>query len=242
MFRAMLLAAGRGTRMRPLTDNLPKPLLHAGGKMLIEYHLEKLASAGFDDIVINHAYLGGMIESALGDGSRYGVSIHYSAEQGGLETAGGIANALPLLTDTAHNRPFIVVNADIFCQIDFAGLQPMLAQMNSSSNTILAHLILVDNPAHHSEGDFWFNPQSGRLIQSSDTGYPKLTFSGIGAYHPALFRDIAPGKSQKLAPLLRQEMICGKVSGRYFSGTWMDIGTPERLRELDTMLKIDQIR
>jgi len=238
----MLLAAGKGTRMRPLTDNLPKPLLCAGGKMLIEYHLEKLASAGFGNIVINHAYLGSMVESALGDGSRYGVTIRYSAEQEGLETAGGIANALPLLTDTARNRPFIVINADIFCQFDFASLRSVLQLMNLATNTLLAHLILVDNPAHHREGDFWLHPQSGQLSQSDGADCAKLTFSGIGVYHPILFDGIAPGQSQKLAPLLRLAMTCGKVSGGYFTGTWMDIGTPERLYELDTSLNYNQIR
>jgi len=236
MFRAMLLAAGKGTRMRPLTDNLPKPLLQAGNKMLIEYHVEKLVDGGFTDIVINHAYLGSMIESALGDGSRYGATIHYSAEQEGLETAGGIANALPLLTDAAGQRPFVVINADIFCQFDFASLRPVLEQMNSSANSLLAHLILVDNPAHHAEGDFWLHPPSGQLSQTESTGWSKLTFSGIGVYHPLLFESIAPGQSQKLAPLLREAMDDGKISGRYFAGTWMDIGTPERLRELDARL------
>lgn len=238
----MLLAAGKGTRMRPLTDDLPKPLLRAGNKMLIEYHLEKLARSGFADIVINHAYLGSMIESALGDGSRYGVTIHYSAEQEGLETAGGIANTLPLLTDTACQRPFVVANADIFCQLDFASLYPVLEQMNSTANSLLAHLILVDNPAHHSEGDFWLHPQSGQLSQSGGTGWSKLTFGGIGVYHPLLFKDIAPGRSQKLAPLLREAMDGGKVSGAYFAGTWMDIGTPERLRELDASLNCHPVR
>ncbi len=236
MFTAMLLAAGKGTRMRPLTDNLPKPLLRAGGKMLIEYHLEKLAIAGFDDVVINHAYLGSKIESRLGSGSRYGVAIRYSAEREGLETAGGIANALPLLTDDKRQRPFAVVNADIFCQFDFKSLYSVLEQMNSTVNSLLAHLILVDNPVHHGEGDFWLHPQSGQLSQSGKTGCPKLTFSGIGVYHPLLFKDIAPCQSQKLAPLLREAMDGGKVSGAYFSGTWMDIGTPERLHALDASL------
>lgn len=232
----MLLAAGKGTRMRPLTDNLPKPLLQAGGKMLIEYHLERLAHAGFSDIVINHAYLGSMIESALGDGSRYGTMIHYSAEQEGLETAGGIANALPLLTDAIRQRPFAVINADIFCEFDFASLHTVLQQLYSTAQTLLAHLILVDNPSHHSEGDFWLNLQSGQLTPAGGVACQKLTFSGIGVYHPALFTSIVPGQSQKLAPLLRQVIACGKVSGQYFGGTWMDIGTPERLHELNARL------
>lgn len=228
--------------MRPLTDNLPKPLLQAGGKKLIEYHLEKLARAGFSDIVINHAYLGSMIESTLGDGSRYGVTIHYSAEQEGLETAGGIANAMPLLTDTTRQRPFAVINADIFCEFDFAALYAVLRQMHSTDQTLLAHLILVDNPPHHSEGDFWLNSQSGQLTPAGGVACQKLTFSGIGVYHPALFADIAHGQSQKLAPLLHAAVACDKVSGRYFGGNWMDIGTPGRLHELNAKLNCNPMR
>lgn len=237
MFKVMILAAGKGTRMRPLTDTRPKPLLQAGGKMLIEYHLEKLAHAGFADVVINHAYLGHMIEAALQDGSRYGLRIHYSPEYRVLETAGGIANALPLLTDSSRTQPFAVINADIFCDMDCFALHPILQQMQSNSGHTLAHLILVENPPHHPEGDFFLNSNTGRLTESVTTGCQKLTFSGIGVYHPALFENIPPDQAVKLAPLLRQAIAAGKASGSRYPGIWLDIGTPERLQQLDIMLK-----
>jgi len=233
MFKVMILAAGKGERMRPLTDTCPKPLLQAGGKMLIEYHLEKLAPAGFTGAVINHAYLGHMIETALQDGSRYGLKIQYSPEQLVLETAGGIANALPLLTDTDKNQPFAVINADIFCDFDFSTLQPVLQAIQSSSQQTLAHLVLVDNPPHHPEGDFFLNINTGRLTESVDTDCRKLTFSGIGVYHPALFTNVPPDQAVKLAPLLRQAIASGKARGSYHPGLWLDIGTPERLQQLD---------
>lgn len=232
-FKAMILAAGRGERMRPLTDNLPKPLLKAGGQMLIEYQINRLARAGFTDIVINHAYLGDMIESALGNGERYGVQITYSPEYVVLETAGGIANALPLLTGllmaNATGR-FLVVNADIYSEFDYAGLMPALRAVQKEEGNRLAHLVLVDNPAHHVEGDFTLNGDAVAL-----NGEVKLTFSGIGIYHPALFDDVTPGQPAKLAPLLRAAMA-EKVTGEYFSGTWEDIGTPERLEQLHGQL------
>ena len=159
----MILAAGRGERMRPLTDTIPKPLLRVGNKMLIEYHLENLVLAGFKEIVINHAYLGDKIEEALGDGARYGVTIQYSKETIKLETAGGIANALPYLNANHCNQPFLVVNGDIYCPIDFSSLIPDLARLNAQSNDDLAHLLLVNNPSHHPEGDFYLSEQ-GRII------------------------------------------------------------------------------
>ena len=219
--------------MRPLTDTLPKPLLKAGGYALIEYQLRNLARAGFADIVINHAYLGEMIEDALGNGERYGVNIHYSPEKIVLETAGGIANALPLLIDVSNNRPFLVVNADIYCEMDFASLLPIIRAMQSNVNQPLAHLVLVDNPFHHAEGDFALEGDRVML-----TGNHKLTFSGIGIYQPQLFNDIEPGVAAKLAPILRQAMQEGRVSGEYFSGQWIDVGTPERLELLDKQLKL----
>jgi len=237
MFKVMILAAGKGERMRPLTDTCPKPLLQVGGKMLIEYHLEKLAQAGFTNVVINHAYLGSMIEAALQDGKRYGLHIHYSPETLVLETAGGIANALPLLTPPDKNQPFAAINADIFCDMDFSTLQTILQQMQANPGLILAHLILADNPPHHLEGDFFLNGNTGKLTESVTTGCQKLTFSGIGVYHPALFENVPPNQAQKLAPLLRQAIAAGKVTGSYFPGTWLDIGTPERLQQLDTMLR-----
>lgn len=218
--------------MRPLTDSLPKPLLKAGEYALIEYQLKNLARAGFVDIVINHAYLGEMIENALGNGERYGVNIQYSPEKVVLETAGGIANALPLLTNQSGNLPFLVVNADIYCDMDYASLLPAMRALRLNSNQRLAHLVLIDNPPHHAEGDFALQGDQVML-----TGDNKLTFSGIGIYQPRLFNEIKPGLPVKLAPLLRQAMQAGKVSGEYFSGQWVDVGTPERLELLDKQLK-----
>lgn len=229
----MILAAGRGERMRPLTDTIPKPLLRAGNRMLIEYHLQNLAQAGFVNIVINHAYLGHMIETALGDGQRYGLHITYSKETTVLETAGGIANALPLLTDISANQPFLVVNADIFCQMDYTTLLPVLQRLQTSHDGDLAHLILVDNPAHHSEGDFFL--AQDRL---TSTGHHKLTFAGIGVYHPKLFCQVAPGIATKLSPLLREAISANKISGEYYPGMWLDIGTPERLQWLNNKLSL----
>lgn len=227
----MILAAGRGERMRPLTDAVPKPLLKAGGAALIEYQLRNLAHAGFTNIVINHAYLGAMIENALGTGERYGVNIQYSPEQVVLETAGGIANALPLLTDQFSNQPFLVVNADIYCEMDYVSLLPVISAMQSG-RAQLAHLVLVDNPPHHAAGDFALHKNQIQLA-----GNHRLTFSGIGIYQPQMFCEIKPGMAVKLAPLLRQAIEIGKVSGEYFSGQWIDVGTPDRLEALDKQLK-----
>jgi len=228
----MILAAGRGERMRPLTDTLPKPLLKVGGHALIEYHLKNLAQAGFENIVINHAYLGAMIESVLGDGDRYGVNITYSPESEALETAGGIANALPLLSNETQRLPFLVVNADIYCEIDYALSLNVLQTMRSDSD-MLAHLVLVDNPEHHADGDFALD--NGLVCL---TGNQKLTFSGIGIYQPEFFAEVQPGLPSKLAPLLRAAMQDKKVSGEYFAGSWLDVGTPERLGMLDQLLNL----
>ena len=217
--KAMILAAGRGERMRPLTDHTPKPLLKVGGKSLIVWHLERLAKAGFKEVVINHAHLGEQIEQALGDGSVWGLNVQYSPETSALETAGGIANALPLLGDA----PFLVVNGDVFTEIDFGALQ--LVSPN------LAHLVMVDNPPQHPDGDFVVD--SGKV---TNQGNHKLTFSGIGIYHPALFVDVERGQAAKLAPLLRSAMIKGLVTGEHYQGVWHDIGTPERLSFLDKQL------
>jgi MurNAc alpha-1-phosphate uridylyltransferase len=217
--KAMILAAGRGERMRPLTDHTPKPLLKVGGKSLISWHLERLAAADFQDIVINHAHLGEQIESALGDGSQWGVRIQYSPEKIALETAGGIANAMPLL----GNAPFLVVNGDVYTDIDFGTLK--LVPPN------LAHLVMVNNPPQHAAGDFALS--SGKL---SADGTEKLTFSGIGIYQPSLFASIVRGDAAKLAPLLKAAMAQGLVSGSHHRGAWHDIGTPERLQALDSQL------
>lgn len=223
--KAMILAAGRGERMRPLTDNLPKPLLKVAGKMLIEYHLEKLKAAEITDVVINHAWLGEKIEQALGDGSRYGLNITYSAETTALETAGGIINALPLLNGMGGSADeFMVINGDIYCDYDLCNLPLTLSG--------LAHLILVNNPHHHLEGDFVLTKSAG----VKQSGEKKLTFSGIGIYHPDLFKGCLPGK-QALAPILRKAMDENHVGGEFYQGIWRDIGTPERLTELDLYLK-----
>jgi MurNAc alpha-1-phosphate uridylyltransferase len=220
--KAMILAAGRGERMRPLTDMTPKPLLQVGGKPLIVWHLERLAKAGFRDIVINHAHLGEQIEASLGNGARWGLSIQYSAEGQALETAGGIAKALHLLGEA----PFLVVNGDTFTDIDFHGLKAVLRSDQ------LAHLVLVDNPPQHPAGDFVL--QNGRVVPDGDV---RLTFSGTGIYRPALFQAVQPGQSAKLAPLLRDAIAMGKVTATHHRGVWHDIGTPQRLHELDTQLK-----
>jgi len=217
--KAMILAAGRGERMRPLTDVTPKPLLKVGGDYLIAHHLNSLVAAGITEIVINHAWLGEQLEQALGDGRRYGAKIHYSAEGDvGLETAGGIKRALPLLGD----EPFVVVNGDVWSDFEFSSLPSMPAG--------LAHLVLVDNPEFHPEGDFSLAQGDVR----SD-GASKLTFSGIGVYRPELFDDVPDGRAP-LAPLLRQAMVGGKVSGEHYCGGWVDVGTPQRLDELDEAL------
>jgi MurNAc alpha-1-phosphate uridylyltransferase len=221
----MILAAGRGERMRPLTDHTPKPLLKVGGKSLIVWHLERLAAAGFKDIVINHAHLGEQIEQALGNGQQWGVSIQYSPEKVALETAGGIANALHLLGTEA----FLVVNGDIYTDIDFVECNTQAMTMLRENR--LAHLVLVDNPKQHAAGDFALD---GQLV--CNDGVQKLTFSGVGIYQPSLFAQIAKGQPAKLAPILREAMLKQQVSGEHYKGEWHDIGTPERLMALDVQL------
>ncbi len=222
MTRVMILAAGRGERMRPLSDVTPKPLLPVAGKALIVHLIERLAQAGLRDLVVNHAHLGHQLEDYLGDGSRFGARIVYSPEpEGGLETGGGIHQALSLL----DSDPFIVVNGDIWTDFPFERLPQSLDG--------LAHLVLVDNPPHHTRGDF-FLKEDGRVLAS---GEPKLTFSGIGVYHRALFGHCQPGRFP-LAPLLRAAMEQGKVSGEYYGGRWRDVGTPERLRTLEQELVV----
>ncbi|QLI82025.1 nucleotidyltransferase family protein [Chitinibacter fontanus] len=213
--KAMILAAGRGERMRPLTDFTPKPLLDVAGTPLIGWHLRHLVASGIDQIVINHAWLGQQIEDALQDGVAYGAQIQYSAETSALETAGGIATALPLL----GNAPFLVVNGDVFTDIDFGQ-----ATLQSLGEGILAHLILVPNPPQHPDGDFALC--NGK---AQSEGAIKYTFSGIGLYHPALFANTLPEQPAKLAPLLRAAMAQGQVSASVHSGLWLDVGTVERL-------------
>ena len=217
--KVMILAAGRGERMRPLTDYTPKPLLPVAGKTIIERTIIQLVSAGFSDIIINHAHLGQQIEDHLGDGEQYSARICYSPEgEKGLETAGGIINALPLL----GSEVFMVVNGDIATHFPFAQLKNVTVD--------LAHLVLVDNPAHHPGGDFGLDI-TGKLIEKSAEN---LTFSGIGLYRPELFFNVQPGSS-KLGHLIRQAIVGQRVSGQKYAGFWMDIGTPERLQELNNL-------
>ena len=210
--------------MRPLTDKLPKALLAVGGKPLIVWHVEKLAAAGFDRIVINHAHLGNMIESALADGARFGAQIVYSREDTALETAGGIAYALHLLGDA----PFAAVNADVFSDYDYAGLARVVESM--ARQPVLAHLVLVDNPDHHAEGDFALH--GGEVVPDG----ARLTFSGIAAYCPSLFSSVSPGAKARLEPLLRAQIAAGQVSGEHFTGRWRDVGTPARFAAINREL------
>ncbi|MCP4996389.1 MAG: nucleotidyltransferase family protein [Gammaproteobacteria bacterium] len=219
--KAMILAAGRGERMRPLTDQIPKPLLEVGGKPLIQFHIEALVDAGIRDLVINVSYLGELIVERLGDGSQFGASIVYSEEPpGALETGGGIYHALPLLGDT----PFLVVNGDVWTDFKFSNL--------SLAENRLAHLVLVRNPDHHPEGDFILEEH---LVQ--DRSGERFTYSGIGMYDPRLFSSCQAG-AFPLAPLLRREMRSGLVSGQYYAGGWHDVGTPARLKQLNDELEL----
>ena len=218
--KAMILAAGKGERLRPLTLHTPKPLVPVAGVPLIEYHLRALAAAGIGDVVINHAWLGQQIEDHLGDGARFGVQIRYSAEHEPLETGGGILRALPLLGDA----PFVLVNGDIWTDYRFADLPRSLHG--------LAHLVLVDNPAHHPQGDFAL--QDGQVLTAS-AGQPSLTYSGLALLSPRLFAGCTDG-AFKLAPLLRQAMAAGQVSGERYGGRWVDVGTHERLAEVEQLL------
>jgi MurNAc alpha-1-phosphate uridylyltransferase len=232
--KAMLLAAGRGTRMQPLTNHTPKPLLKVGGKPLIVWHLERLAKAGFTDIIINHAWLGDQIESCLGRGNKWGLNIAYSPETTALETAGGIAQALPML----GSDPFLVINADVWC--DWNPSQSLLEQQRlAASPNLLAWLLLVDNPTFHPNGDFYLDPQGWVSDQQSSDNQPiyqpmpRLTFSGIGIYKPQLFQSLVSGQPTKLAPLLRQAMQHQQVIGNRHVTQWVDVGTPERLAHLN---------
>ncbi len=220
--KAMILAAGRGERMRPLTDHTPKPLLPVAGKPLIVHHIERLVQAGFSELVINHAHLGQQIEAHLGDGASWGVRIRYSPEGQGtaLETGGGIFRALPLLGEA----PFLVINGDVWTDVDFRVCREIKPQGE-------AHLILVNNPEHHPKGDF-------HLVgdQVSEVGAPKLTFSGIAIYRPNLFEGCEDG-AFSVVPLLRRAIAAGQVSGEHHQGLWIDVGTPQRLREVEVLLK-----
>lgn len=226
--KAMILAAGRGERMRPLTDHTPKPLLPVGGRPLIGWHLLRLRAAGIHDIVINHAWLGAKIEQALGDGSDYGVRLAYSREgENGLETAGGIATALPLL----GSEPFLVLNGDVLTDVDLHQAAVQAARLREQGG--LAYLWLADNPPHHPDGDFVL-AADGTVQQH---GMERLTFSGVGIYAPELFDGVPPHQPAKLAPLLRQAMDEGRVRGEHHRGLWLDVGTPQRLQEADALVR-----
>jgi|SRR5690625_783328 len=218
--KAMILAAGRGKRMRPLTDTLPKPLLEVGGKPLIVWHIEKLVDAGITQIIINHAWQGHLIEQALGCGNTWGASLHYSAEPHRLETAGGIAKALPFF----DQQPFLVINGDIWCDWDVQQAKQCACALKQEA--ALAWLLMVDNPCHNPAGDFSF----------PDLAAHPLTFAGIGVYRPELFSAIPKNTVYKLAPLLRQALTNNQVIATHYHGEWMDIGTPERLDRLHNKL------
>ncbi|HEU5178463.1 MAG TPA: nucleotidyltransferase family protein [Burkholderiales bacterium] len=220
--KAMLLAAGRGERLRPITDQIPKALVEAGGKPLIGWHLERLARAGFRDAVINVSHLGERIVERLGDGRGYGLRLSYSRERERLETAGGIANALPLL----GAEPFLLVNADVYCECDFSQL------MKVKLGERLAHLVLVPNPPHKEKGDFSL---SGGL--AGDGPGPRYTYSGVALMKPALVAPVKPGDKAPLAPLLYDAARRGRLGGELYEGLWQDVGTIERLAELEAQLK-----
>ncbi len=230
--KAMILAAGLGTRMRPLTDNCPKPLLAVAGKPLIVHHIEKLVALGIKQIIINHAYLGHMIEEALGDGSQFGCHIQYSAEQEVLETGGGIYNALPLLTANENpEQPFLLVNGDVW--LDWGRIKL------PSEITGLCHLWLVKNPEHNPLGDFVLTPSTAVFDKSESgaIGDAAFTFSGISLIKPALFNAANQG-AFPLAPLLREAMAMNEVSGELYRGNWVDVGTPERLQQVEDLLLV----
>ncbi|MCP5139314.1 MAG: nucleotidyltransferase family protein [Chromatiales bacterium] len=220
--RALILAAGRGERMRPLTSDMPKPLLRAGGKPLIDYHIEALARAGITELVVNLSWQGAKLRDYLGDGARYGVRLRFSEEgPEPLETGGGIHHALPLL----GSGPFWVVNGDISCDFPFT--------VRGLPGGTLAHLVLVPNPAHHPGGDFVL--RDGQIVIPDAANAAKLTFAGISILAPALFDGVQPGRFP-LAPLLRAAAAKGQVSGECHKDRWTDVGTPERLRQLDSEL------
>ena len=231
--QAMILAAGRGERMRPLTDTCPKPLLPVAGRPLIEWHLQHLRTAGIREVVINHAHLGHLIEQTLGDGSRWGLRIRYSPETVALETAGGIAQALPMLGEA----PFLVVNGDVFTDFDLGRALTIAAQMRAAR--LHAWCVMVANPAQHAAGDFRLS--DGRLLRRDptlpDDTEHTLTFSGIALYEPAVFAGIAPGTRLALRPVLDTLIDTQRIGGEYHPGEWTDVGTAERLAQLDAQYR-----
>lgn len=230
--QAMVLAAGRGERMRPLTDTTPKPLLHVRGKPLLQWHLEALAQAGFTSVVINVAYLGDQIVKFVGDGQDYGLRVRYSHEPSdALETAGGIAQAQPWADATGQlvSPLFFVINADVWTDWPRRRANEIRDMMLAKSPAPHCHLVLVDNPSQHPNGDFRL--QDGLVAEK--TGGPSLTFSGIGVYDHRMFTSIPRGARAPLAPLLFQAIAEGRCGGEHYAGTWSDVGTPERLAQLN---------
>ena len=225
----LLLAAGRGERMRPLTDELPKPLLKIGNQSLLERHLISLSQASIKKVVINHAWLGEKIENALGDGSQFNLQIDYSREGTALETAGGIHKALDLLKPTDY---VLVINGDVFCpNFPIASLLEQIPKLRANPAKPLAYLVMVPNPTQHPNGDFYLLEGSVQDISSPKA--EKLTFSGIGIYHQGLFAHLKSGASAKLAPLLKEAIYKKQVLGEKYLGPWHDVGTPQRLQELN---------
>ncbi len=230
MARAMILAAGRGQRMRPLSDLRPKPLLEAGGKSLIAWQIERLVSAGFDDIVVNVAHLGALIEAALGDGARFGATLHYSRESEPLEVAGGIATALPVLGEGVA----LVVSADVYAEFDYAALRSRLVAMEASAAAPHLHMVMVPNPAYHPNGDFVL--RAGQLALD---GASRLTFGNIALYRTSLFRELPRGKKLKILPLYQDWISRGWASGEIHNGCWANVGSPDDLVRLDRRLGSD---
>ena len=228
MARTMILAAGRGERMRPMSDTRPKPLLQAGGKALIAWQIERLVAAGFGDIVINTAHHGAQLESALGSGARFGATLTYSRETVPLEVAGGIATALPLLGEGVA----LVVSADVYADYDYAALRPRLAAMEASGGAPHAHMVMVPNPEYHPAGDFVL--RDGWLALD---GAPRITFGNIALYRTSLFRELPRGEKLKMLPQYQQWIREGWASGELFTGCWANVGTPDDLTRLDELLQ-----
>jgi MurNAc alpha-1-phosphate uridylyltransferase len=224
---ALVLAAGRGERMRPLTDATPKPLLAVGGRALIDWQIGRLAAAGIRRVVVNHAHLGELLEAAVGDGARWGVRVAWSREGTALETAGGIARALPLL----GADPFVVVSADIYTEFDYSRLADAAGAIAADPARTCAHLVLVDNPPYHPAGDMGL--AHGRVRRAG----PLLTYANIGVFHPAMFAGIAPGAHLRLFPWAYRLVDEGRVAGERFGGVWENVGTPAQLAELDERLR-----
>ena len=231
--KAMIFAAGRGDRMRPLTDACPKPLLKVGGKALIEWQIERLADAGFTTIVVNHAWLGAQIEDALGDGSRFGVELRYSAEHEALETAGGIAKALPLLEDSGEPEVFVAVAGDVYADFDYSTLRAAGARL-AAADLPGMHLVMVPNPSFHPAGDFVLASDGVLALD----GAPRYTFGSIGLYDTRMFRDLAPGTRRALSPYYREAIAHRRATGALYTGLWENVGTPAQLRALDELLKV----